>query len=145
MKLDPKGFQWAKNDSVDTSSGKQVSQTNKEPKKGYYRTSLKQLFKIKSTKVALAMFFFLFLFSLFGGLADPMPKDIQSKHRIFFEKLPSKIPLIEKLSILDGTKTIQVYEEEITNIETFDKNIVKKNQRFSRKRQKICQSRCLFI
>ncbi|KOR75613.1 hypothetical protein CPX_001403 [Candidatus Phytoplasma pruni] len=128
MKLDPKGFQWAKNDSVDTSSGKQVSQTNKEPKKGYYRTSLKQLFKIKSTKVALAMFFFLFLFSLFGGLADPMPKDIQSKHRIFFEKLPPKIPLIEKLSILDGTKTIQVYEEEITNIETFDKNIVKKTK-----------------
>lgn len=74
------------------------------------------------------MFFLLFLFSLFGGLADPMPKDIQSKHRIFFEKLPPKIPLIEKLSILDGTKTIQVYEEEITNIETFDKSIVKKTK-----------------
>lgn len=51
MKLDPKGFQWAKNNSVDASSGKQVSQTNKEPKKGYYRTSLKQLFKKKALKL----------------------------------------------------------------------------------------------
>ncbi|MEC4558744.1 MAG: hypothetical protein U9532_00930 ['Conium maculatum' witches'-broom phytoplasma] len=101
MKLDPKGFRWAKNNSVDVSSDKQVNNNNKEPKKGYYRAALKQLFKKKSTKVALVMFFLLFLFSLFGGLVDPMPQDIQSKHRIFFEKLPPKIPLIEKLGILD--------------------------------------------